>query len=174
MRVYNSWNSAECFLASHPCGDTLLAKCTNSSTRDVYRPITLTCCFAKILEKLPLNRIHPLIDPSLDECQAGFRWGSDLQAYSLMETLRLRGSSTTFCAFLDIRKALDVAWRDGALLRLFRAGVQGSDWHLSDDLISDRTARAMHLAPAPCMSKFCCMQMTLLSSAKTRQTCKEL
>ena len=116
-----------------------LAKCTNNSTRDDHRPITLTCCVAKIIEKILLNQIHALIDPSLDECQEGFRWGSDLQAYSLMETLRVTGSSTTFSSFLDIRKAFDVAWRDGALLRLFRAGVQGADCHLIDDLISDRT-----------------------------------
>ena len=49
-----------------------LAKCTNSRTRDEYHPITLTCCFAKILDKLLLLRVHALIDPSLDECQAGF------------------------------------------------------------------------------------------------------
>ena len=57
-----------------------------------------------------------------------------------METLRVTGSSTTFSSFLDIRKAFDVAWRDGALLRLFRTGVQGADCHQIDDLISDRTA----------------------------------
>ena len=56
--IVENWNR------SHAC-----QICTNSRTHD------------KIIEKLLLNRVHPLIDPSLDECHAGFRWGSNLQAY---------------------------------------------------------------------------------------------
>ena len=40
---------------------------------------------AKILERMVLNRLHPVVDPSLDECQAGFRTGSDFPAYALLE-----------------------------------------------------------------------------------------
>ena len=119
-----------------------LPKATASADRDGYRLITLTCCFAKILERLILNRIKPDVDPMFDESQAGFRFGSDVQVYGLLETLHIRRNATTFCAFLDIRKAFDVAWKDGALLRLHRAGVQDGLWHLIDDLISDRTASA--------------------------------
>ena len=120
-----------------------LPKATASAHRDGYRPITLTCCLAKILERLILNRIKPDVDPMFDESQAGFRFGFDVQVYGLLETLHIRRNATTFCAFLDIRKAFDVAWKDGALLRLHRAGVQDGLWHfLSDDLISDRTASA--------------------------------
>ena len=124
-----------------------------------------------------------------------------------METRHLRGSSTTFCAFLDIRRAFAVARRAGALLRLLQRRSPGGELHLIDALVSYWTAavrvaslvsdswdvndfigqgtvwhlqsnmpvafvaerRAMHLG----VSKFCCMQMTLLSSAKTQQTCKE-
>ena len=42
-------------------------------------------------------------------------------------------ASESPCAFLETRKAFDVAWRDGA-------GVQGGEWHLIDDLIADRIA----------------------------------
>ena len=52
----------------------------------------------------------------------------------------MRKNSRTFCAFLDFRKAFDVAWRDGALLKLYRAGIPIHLWHLVDDLVSDRTA----------------------------------
>ena len=54
-----------------------LAKSADASDRNDYRPITLTSCFAKPLEKMILNRIKPSIDPQLDTSQAGFRWGSD-------------------------------------------------------------------------------------------------
>ena len=127
-----------------------LAKGIPSNNRDNYRPITLTCCFAKILERMILNRIHPIVDPILDDCQAGFRWGSDLQAYSLLETLSMRRHTRTYCAFVDIRKAFDVAWKDGAMLRLHRAGVQNGLRHLIDDMVSDRTATVQVSSLASC------------------------
>ena len=116
-----------------------LAKTPTSTERDGYRPITFTSCFAKTLERLILNRIKPAVDPQLHKSQAGFRWGSDVQFYSLFETLRLRQGSRTFCAFLDIRKACDVAWREGSLLKLHRAGIPANSWHLIDDIVTDRT-----------------------------------
>ncbi|CAE8678052.1 unnamed protein product [Polarella glacialis] len=117
-----------------------LHKGGESSDLNTYRPITLTCCFAKVLERMILNRVQPVVDPMLDSSQAGYRWGADVQVYALLETLQHRGRSTTFCAFLDLRKAFDVAWRDAALVRLHRAGVTGRIWHLIDDLVSNRTA----------------------------------
>ena len=91
-----------------------LAKGSGSTDRNDYRPITLTCCFAKLLERLILNRVRPRIDPRLDDCQAGFRYGSDVQVYALLETLRLH-QDVPYCAFLDIRIAFDVTWRDAAM-----------------------------------------------------------
>ena len=60
--------------------------------------------------------------------------------HALLETLRLRQGSRTFCAFLHIRKTFDVVWRGGALLKLHRAGIPISLWHLVDDIITDRPA----------------------------------
>ena len=97
-----------------------------------------------------LNKIHPIVDPILDDCQAGFRWGSDLQAYSLLETLSMRRHTCTYSAFMDIRKAFDVAWQDGAMLRLHRAGIQNGLWHLIDDMVSDRTATVQVSSLASC------------------------
>ena len=52
----------------------------------------------------------------------------------------MRQNSRTFCAFLDIRKAFDVAWREGALLKPHRAGISAGLWHLVIDFVSDRAA----------------------------------
>ena len=60
--------------------------------------------------------------------------------YTLREILQLRRGSRTYCAFLDIRKAFDAAWREGSLVRLWRAGLPPNLWHLVDDFISGRTA----------------------------------
>ena len=45
-----------------------------------YRPISLTSAFARLFERMILQRVAPIIDPQLDATQAGFRWGSDEQA----------------------------------------------------------------------------------------------
>jgi len=106
-----------------------------------YRPISLTFCFCKIFERLIFQRISTHIDVQLDDCQAGFRWGSDEHVYVLSEALRLRRGTATWCAFVDIKKAFDTVWRDAALLKLAKAGVDGSVWCLIEDLISDRACR---------------------------------
>ena len=81
-----------------------MAKKLNASDRDEYRPITLTSCFAKTLERNILNCIKPVIDPQLDSSQAGFPCGADVQAYALLETLRLRQGSRTFVHFFTVEK----------------------------------------------------------------------
>ena len=41
-----------------------------------------------------LNRIRALVEPTIDDAQAGFRWGSDVQVYTLLETHRLRQAAS--------------------------------------------------------------------------------
>ena len=88
-----------------------------------------------------LRRILPHVSPQIDECQAGFRWGAEEHVYTLAETLRLRKRKRTFCAFVDVRKALDVAWRDAALVKLAESGITGSTWNVLDDLLTGTSAR---------------------------------
>ena len=108
---------------------------------DHYRPISLACCLFKVLERLIFNRIEPTINSQLDESQAGFRWGPDLQVYALVETLRMRRGHRTLCAFIDIRKAFDTSWVNGALCRLHRAGIQGGMWRLVADMVTNTSSR---------------------------------
>ena len=82
-------------------------------------------------ESVLLKRLLPRIDPQLDESQAGFRRGAEEQVYTLAETVRLRAGRRTFCAFVDVRKAFDVAWRDAVLVKLAATGVTGSLWSVS-------------------------------------------
>ena len=49
-----------------------------------------------------MGRIAPHILPRLDETQGGFRWGADALVFSLVDTLRLRQETHTFCAFIDV------------------------------------------------------------------------
>ena len=108
-----------------------------------YRPISLLCCSLKIFERLLLARLLPVVDPQLDESQAGFRFGAEEHVYTLAETLRVRRGRRTFCAFVDVRKAFDIVWRDAVLLKLAEMGVAGGTWAVIVDLLTDTTARAV-------------------------------
>ena len=106
-----------------------------------YRPIVLTSCVAKLFERLLLQRVGPCVEPQLDNCQAGFRWGAEEQVYVLKETLRLRGRASTFCAFVDLKNAFGTCWVDAALCRLHRAGIVGNTWQVIADMFSDCQSR---------------------------------
>ena len=107
-----------------------------------FRPITLLSCALKLLEHVLLARVGPLLDSAIDPVQAGFRRGADEHVYVLQEVLRLSGARATFCAFLDLRKAYDVAWRSSVLFRLHQAGVRGRTWLLFHALLSGTCAHA--------------------------------
>ena len=95
---------------------------------DNYRPISLASCTFKLFERLIHGCIAPHILPRLDETQGGFRWGADALVYSLVDTLRLRQETHSFCAFVDIRKAFHAAWVEATLIRLAQVGVTGGMW----------------------------------------------
>ena len=106
-------------------------------------PSACCCCNLKIFERLVLKRLLPHIAPQIDETQAGFRWGAEEQVYTLAETLRLRRRKRTFCGFVDVRKAFDVAWRNAVLVKLAEAGITGSMWKVLDDLLTGTSARVV-------------------------------
>ena len=118
-----------------------LHKCGPADQFTNYRPISLLCSCQKVFERLVLKRLLPHVDPRLDESQAGFLWGAEEQIYTLAEIFRLRARRRTFCAFVDVRKAFDVAWRDAVLLKLASFGVTGGLWSVIADLITNTTAR---------------------------------
>ena len=95
---------------------------------DRYRPISLASCAFKVFERLIHGRIAPHICNRLDDSQGGFRWGADACVYGLVDALRLRQDTHTFCAFVDIRKAFDTSWVEATLVRLHQSGVTGGMW----------------------------------------------
>ena len=62
-----------------------------------YGPINLLSYALKIFEGVFLKRLHPHMDPIIDESQAGFWWGAEEQMYALAETLCLRARKRWLC-----------------------------------------------------------------------------
>ena len=89
-----------------------------------YRPISLLCTTYKLLERILLTRIEPIIDKLLPKEQTGFRKGRSTvdQVAKLTETIEdafdkkeIMGSM-----FIDLTAAYDTAWHQGLHVKLQR------------------------------------------------------
>ena len=97
----------------------------------LYRPISLTSCTAKLLEKLINNRLHWFLEKNgiITKLQVGFR----ARHCTMDQVIRLETAAKKAISegrilaavFLDINKAYDETWLTGLLFKLTRAGVRG-------------------------------------------------
>ena len=98
-----------------------------------YRPISLLCTTYKLMERLILTRINPIVDPLLPHDQAGFRQGRSTvdQVARLTQSIEHAFDSklVTGAVFLDLTAAYDTVWHQGLRLKLQR---MISNVHLTD------------------------------------------
>lgn len=96
-----------------------------------YRPISLTSCLGKLMEKIINNRLniylenHELLPPM----QFGFRkmhstTDSLIRLTSDINTA-LNSGDTVIAVFFDMHKAYDTTWRYGILRELHNLGIRG-------------------------------------------------
>ena len=94
-----------------------------------YRPISLTSCLGKILEKIIANRLIYILEDRglLTENQAGFRPGRSTvdQVLKLVQEASDNMHSNprglrTMTAFFDYNKAYDTVWRDGLIYKMIQ------------------------------------------------------
>ena len=96
-----------------------------------YRPISLTSCVGKLLEKMVADRmLHILEDRNvLNDSQAGFRPGrcTTDQVLKLIQQASDQMHSTdnprTMATFFDYEKAYDKVWRDGLLFKMQQLSI---------------------------------------------------
>ena len=119
----------------------------DASSPDNYRPISLTCCTCKLLERMVNRRLvwyletHNVLSPY----QFGFRKGRTTTDSLIMLERSIRESFNSghhqIAIFFDIEKAYDTTWQYGILLELHAAGLRGRLPLFVRDFLSDRRFR---------------------------------
>ena len=104
----------------------------DNSKRENYRPISLTSCTGKLMEKIINNRLVTTLESNkqLPTNQFGFRKMHStidaLNRFSTDVTNALNNKQHVLCVSFDMKKAYDTTWRYGILRSLHTMGFRGS------------------------------------------------
>ena len=97
-----------------------------------YRPISLTDCLGKLLERVIAERLSAYMEENhlFNECQAGFRKERSTtdQVVKLVQlaTDRMQntdGEVATLVTFFDFERAYDKVWREGLISKMIKLNV---------------------------------------------------
>lgn len=118
---------------------------TKNNTVADFRPISLTCCTAKIMERMVNRRLTTALleNNLLDNRQFAFLKGRGLEGYlsRLGEVLEkaLNDNHHVDIAALDIVKAYNRVWRPGVLEKLQSLGFHGRMMALLKEFLTGRS-----------------------------------
>lgn len=121
---------------------TPIPKKGNLSLISNYRPISLLCILAKVLENIVVTKIIDFVRPLLSNHQYGFlskRSGtSQLLAcyYQIIKSFENRKPADVL--YLDLRKAFDSVPHNELLFKLWRMGITGPLWFWFRAYLTDR------------------------------------
>ena len=112
-----------------------------------YRPIALSSCMCKLLEKMVNARLMWYLERGgyINGKQAGFRKNRSatdalIQFEGEVQTA-IANKQHTIAIFFDINKAYDTAWRRGVMEELYRSGLRGALPMFVANFLSDRRIR---------------------------------
>ena len=112
-----------------------------------YRPIALTSCLCKVLEKIINNRLMEYLEGKkiLSSVQCGFRKGrATIDHLVRLETYirqNMAEGRATVAVFFDLQKAYDTTWRYGIMRDVHRVGVRGNMARFLERFMNERTFR---------------------------------
>ena len=96
-----------------------------------FRPISLTSCVAKLLERVVAERLHHLAETNhwFNEQQAGFRKGRSCEdqiirlTQAIEDGFQQKKTRKSVLVLLDFSKAYDTVWRERLLLSMYEKAV---------------------------------------------------
>ena len=142
LKLFNWINSTECVPSDWARSMVvMLYKDGDETDPGNYRGISLISCLGKLYLSMWTQRITDHLEPQLAEEQGGFRAHRSTidQIFVFNEALlrRRRAGRTTYCFFIDFRKAFDTVWHQGLWRRLWEMGVRGKAWRIIRSLYSE-------------------------------------
>ena len=106
----------------------------NYNSASAYRPISLTSCLGKCLERIITVCLNGFIEHNklIDLEQEGFR-KLHSTTHALLRFVQdvfngFNRKQSTLAASIDMEKAFDSVWRDGLLVKMHKLGIRGTVW----------------------------------------------
>lgn len=113
-----------------------------------YRPISLTSCLGKLMEKIINNRLTWYIDMNnaFPKSQAGIRKGYQTLDHILHLELAIKSAFNSneilTAIFLDLTKTYDYTWIDGLLFKIAKLGIKGPIFQWLKNFLNNRKIKA--------------------------------
>ena len=110
-----------------------------------YRPISLTSCLFKVMEKMINARLYWWLEKTktLNPNQAGFRQGRQTIDQLIRLTQQVadgfQDGEHTAAVFVDLQQAYDHVWKQGLLFKMQKLGIQGNMYHWIKSFLHERS-----------------------------------
>ena len=114
-----------------------------------YRPISLTSCVAKLMERIVNKRMmhHLETENILAQEQAGFRQfrSTEDQTTYLAQEIEdaFQNKDVLFTTWIDLQKAFDKVWTDGLLVKALKCGIGDKMYRWICSFLQNRKARVL-------------------------------
>ena len=125
----------------------ILKKGKDPKKANSYRPVSLTSCVVKTMERIVNERLKWYLETEtlLAPEQAGFRQfrSTEDQATYLSQEIEdaFQEQKLVLVTWIDLQKAFDKVWMEGLLVKLLRNGIASDMFNWIKSYLYDRRAR---------------------------------